>query len=497
MAGVWFEIVRDLFVVLLMVAVVEQIAGSDLLHDATRKGVVAVTVCVLVVKLVQPLLGSAAGFASRGVGPRGIGNAPKREKKTHTGKAAVLEWATSEMQGWRPAMEDSVCTLACLPKPLTHQAMFAVFDGHGGSQVSQIASQEFPKVVAACAAGLVDQGGSETPGDPNHDSVSLAAAVAALAAEEERGAAEGDARDPLSTGAKVFRQLTYQQDWKVRSSSTVTEKSLHVSLLAMDAFLRKGGAGSGPTNVVPGDRGGSSPSSPAAAPVASPVARNVFNFIGSTVIVVLVDSSRPSKPGPGEAEKTSVADGAGAASTAAPLVPEGTAHDGPPRRLTVANCGDSRALLCRAGSCVELSEDQKPECPEEEQRIRRAGGHVARVGPCHRIDGWGLNLSRALGDFHYKSRTDLPPEEQKVTAVPEVRSLELTEEDEFLVLACDGCFELLTSQQVVACVRRGLEDGKRLDKVVEELLDQCCSPNLAQTRGKGGDNCSAIVVKLR
>jgi len=52
-------------------------------------------------------------------------------------------------------------------------------------------------------------------------------------------------------------------------------------------------------------------------------------------------------------------------------------------------------VLCRKGVCKELSQDHKPENPEEEARIRKAGGHVAAMGPCYRVDGWGLNLSRA------------------------------------------------------------------------------------------------------
>ena len=49
-------------------------------------------------------------------------------------------------------------------------------------------------------------------------------------------------------------------------------------------------------------------------------------------------------------------------------------------------------------------------------RIEEAGGSVAQIGPCYRVDGWGLNLSRAFGDFHYKDRSDLQPHQQKVSS---------------------------------------------------------------------------------
>jgi protein phosphatase 2C family protein 2/3 len=49
-----------------------------------------------------------------------------------------------------------------------------------------------------------------------------------------------------------------------------------------------------------------------------------------------------------------------------------------------------------------------------------------------------LALSRAIGDFEYKKNYSLSPEEQIVTSDPEITEHELTDEDEFLVLACDG-----------------------------------------------------------
>lgn len=284
---------------------------------------------------------------------------------------------------------------ASLPEPLASQALFAVFDGHGGSQVSLIASKEFPKVLSHCAANASSPSTSEGQ-DPVEDR------------QGEDTEVSGNPTDPPRL-----------------------QKALHRAMLTMDAFLRQ----------------------------ASSDKKNAFNLVGSTAIVVLIDSE------------------AG--------------------RICVANCGDSRAVLCRKGEALELSQDHKPELKEEEERIRGAGGHVAMAGPCHRIDGWGLNLSRALGDFHYKARTDLPPERQKVVAVPEVRILELTEDDDFLVLGCDGIFELNTSQKAISIVREGFEAGRSVEKVVEDLVDRSCSPNIKKTWGKGGDNCSAIVVRLK
>uniref|UniRef100_A0A158PB89 protein-serine/threonine phosphatase n=1 Tax=Angiostrongylus cantonensis TaxID=6313 RepID=A0A158PB89_ANGCA len=104
------------------------------------------------------------------------------------------------------------------------------------------------------------------------------------------------------------------------------------------------------------------------------------------------------------------------------------------QRIIVANAGDSRAVLCRGGIAVDLSIDHKPEDDIEKTRIVNAGGYVNEDG---RVNG-GLNLSRAFGDHSYKKNFDLPLRDQMITALPDVKVETLQPSDEFLVLACDG-----------------------------------------------------------
>ena len=102
--------------------------------------------------------------------------------------------------------------------------------------------------------------------------------------------------------------------------------------------------------------------------------------------------------------------------------------------LHVANAGDSRCVVSRDGVAIDMSIDHKPEDDVERNRIEKAGGHVTADG---RVNG-GLNLSRALGDHTYKETEGLPLKEQMISPEPDVKKLELTEKDEFLIVACDG-----------------------------------------------------------
>ncbi|EAU85866.2 protein phosphatase 2C Ptc3 [Coprinopsis cinerea okayama7 len=102
-------------------------------------------------------------------------------------------------------------------------------------------------------------------------------------------------------------------------------------------------------------------------------------------------------------------------------------------KIYVANAGDSRSVIGIKGEVKPLSFDHKPTSETERARISGAGGYI-EYG---RVNG-NLALSRALGDFEFKKNYALPPEKQIITADPDVTVHEITEEDEFLVVACDG-----------------------------------------------------------
>ncbi|KAG0640503.1 phosphatase 2C-domain-containing protein [Tuber brumale] len=159
-------------------------------------------------------------------------------------------------------------------------------------------------------------------------------------------------------------------------------------------------------------------------------------------------------------------------------------------KIYVANAGDSRTVLSVKGRAKPLSFDHKPDNEGEKARICAAGGSVHNG----RVNG-NLALSRAIGDFKYKRRADLPPEKQIVTAFPDVVIHEVSDDDEFLVIACDGIWECQSSQAVIKFVRRGIAAKQELHTICENMMDQCLG-SWDVTGGVGQDNMTMTVVAL-
>lgn len=165
------------------------------------------------------------------------------------------------------------------------------------------------------------------------------------------------------------------------------------------------------------------------------------------------------------------------------ITPEGELH--------CANVGDSRCVACEGGKAVDLSIDHKPTLPAEHDRILRAGGFVANG----RVMG-SLAMSRALGDFTFKVNQRGNPEDDMVTALPEVISARLTADTEFIILACDGIWDCVTSQQCVDFVRRWLQQAPDmpLSSVSAEIFKSIISP---RPFGLGCDNMSMLILQLK
>ncbi|XVE70954.1 hypothetical protein DITRI_Ditri10aG0111100 [Diplodiscus trichospermus] len=139
--------------------------------------------------------------------------------------------------------------------------------------------------------------------------------------------------------------------------------------------------------------------------------------------------------------------------------------------LVIANLGDSRAMLGTTAEngikAVQLTTDLKPGLPSEAERIRSCNGrvlalkgepHIQRVWLPHE-DSPGLAMSRAFGDFLLKNHG--------IIAIPDIFCHHLTPNDQFIVLATDGVWDVLNNDQVASIVVEAESEQAAARAVVE------------------------------
>jgi protein phosphatase 1G len=465
----------------------------------------------------------------------------------------ALPFAVSEMQGWRKNMEDAVISLPSLPRagagagagaggtpggmlggtlsgtlggtlggtPGGRLSLFAVLDGHGGRDVSAFVKDRLPgelsrseelsqgRVREALEAAfhrmddlLRDEGnGAELARLRGDSSGSLSSGEGRRGAQASirRGGTPGSgpganagasAQSPKSL--KDSMRLDVKNKMQAAEQKGELSKQEALELVMKMLKLRKleeseaeeqqrAGTGAGAATGVGSDAGsdagtgadaGEGADSAAAATAGVAVGAR-YTEAGCTAVVALLQQSAAGNV------------------------------------LWVANAGDSRAVLSRGGRAVALSEDHKPNVKSELERIRAAGGYVNDVG---RVNG-NLNLSRSLGDLKYKTNARLAPHQQVISGHPDVVRSELTPQDDFFLLACDGVFDVMANQRLVDFVRarlralaRGLREHRqhqqpyqtpRLSSVIEELFAECLCDDPSTAQGMGADNMSAVLVLLR
>lgn len=153
--------------------------------------------------------------------------------------------------------------------------------------------------------------------------------------------------------------------------------------------------------------------------------------------------------------------------------------------LVVANAGDCRAVLSRKGKAVDLSNDQKPSSPAERARIEAAGGFVED----EYLNGQ-LGVARALGDWHMQGLKNSDPSRSSpspLTSEPEVSEATLTADDEFMILGCDGLWDVFTSQNAIEYARRRLQQHNDPEQCSRELVAEAL-------RRQTSDNLTVVTV---
>jgi protein phosphatase PTC1 len=140
--------------------------------------------------------------------------------------------------------------------------------------------------------------------------------------------------------------------------------------------------------------------------------------------------------------------------------------------LYSANAGDARGVLCRGGQAIRLTYDHKGTDKQEAKRITDAGGFVMSG----RVNGV-LAVTRSLGDTSMK---------EFVVGAPYTTETELCDADEFLVLACDGLWDVAGDQEVVDLIR----DTSDAQEAAETLLNHALYNHST-------DNVTVLVIRFK
>jgi serine/threonine protein phosphatase PrpC len=353
-----------------------------------------------------------------------------------------LTVSACSVQGYRDHMEDE-CVCAA--------DFVAVFDGHGGNAVSRYLRQNLYAHLQAALARVVT-----------------------LPSEEEKF--EDAAEDAVAYGPPTYAQSSKNNADTVSPGPYVKQRAL-VEDAAEDALPPPPSTRITDKKVVPATVDDYATAlHMALEKVDNEVQRiNHWSFQGSTAVAVWIHEKQ-------------------------------TEGGEPNRTLVTANIGDSRAVLSRNGEAVQLTVDHTP--LSERDRIHEAGGQVlwhgltdAKGRPVHgtgvyRVNG-NLALSRAVGD-----RSERPA----VVAEPDVTLTAVRDTDEFVLLASDGLWDVLTSQDAVmfvhsmmqaATVRplgRHDDDWQDPAEVRKEMAHRLVEEAL---RRGSSDNITVVIVWLQ
>ena len=179
-------------------------------------------------------------------------------------------------------------------------------------------------------------------------------------------------------------------------------------------------------------------------------------------------------------------------------------------KIIIANVGDSRLVLFKNGKVFFATEDHKPNTETEKKRIKNAGGEIYQTftyfplrqngreieAPWRVLPG-RLSVSRTFGDVEAKD-PKFGGIGGVVMALPDITEFDLDDEFNFMVIGCDGIFDVLSNEEILECVKIVLNE-KKVEEINEDNIHDLCG-DFAGMIVKGAiakdssDNVSCIVV---
>jgi serine/threonine protein phosphatase PrpC len=150
--------------------------------------------------------------------------------------------------------------------------------------------------------------------------------------------------------------------------------------------------------------------------------------------------------------------------------------------LDILNTGDSRAVLCRNNIGITLNLEHKPENPVEKRRIKKLGGVIRKDGEVFRISD--LSVSRAFGDISGN---------KFISHKPDYYNYKLHKNDKFIIIACDGLWDVFDSQNAVNFVLNNYYD-ENMKRIKTEVNIARKIAEHAIRNLHSGDNVSCIII---
>ena len=183
------------------------------------------------------------------------------------------------------------------------------------------------------------------------------------------------------------------------------------------------------------------------------------------------------------------------------------------KKCIIANVGDSRLVIYKNNKISFTTEDHKPGSEIEKKRIEAAGGKIYQTPSLFplfqngkeieipwRVLPGRLSVSRTFGDIEAKDEK-FGGMKGVVVALPDITEIELNEEYNFIVLGCDGIFDVLSNEELLECIQIVLREKKMTEFIGDEDVHELCGDFAAMIikcalAKDSFDNVSCIVIAL-
>ncbi|PWN41519.1 PP2C-domain-containing protein [Ceraceosorus guamensis] len=373
---------------------------------------------------------------------------PSTSSKAQTPNPFTIGIAEDRNKRWRRTMEDSHAFVYGFGG-VQGQGFFGIFDGHAGKHAADWCGKHFHETLLDT---LVDYSDRPVPDLFNYTFHSVDQKLGELAQSE--GTSSG------CTAVTVFLRLEDEEG-----------KPLHYP--ESGGVLPHSKKGSSAGSVAEGSKSGS----------VSPSSANKKEEESKGGLLGWARRIRQSSSGAAQAAERDGAASANETSVAASgksssdvagsdAKQDGLKAESQPRRvLYTANVGDARAVLCRSGKALRLTYDHKGSDAQEAKRITDAGGFVMN----NRVNGV-LAVTRSLGDQAMK---------EFVVGSPYTTETCLSDEDKFLIVACDGLWDVIDDQDAVDLVADIQDPQEAAEKLLAHALGSFST-----------DNTSVMVVRF-